>query len=82
MSLANPLWGAPHIHGELLKLGIDISQASVSKYMVKPDRPPSQSWRTFLVNHARETILIDFFGIYSHDGGDFWDVFNTTWTKQ
>jgi transposase InsO family protein len=45
----------------MLKLGIDISQASVSKYMVKPDRPSSQSWRTFLVNHARETISIDFF---------------------
>jgi len=63
MSLANPLWGAPHIHGEMLKLGIDISQASVSKYMVKPDRPPSQSWRTFLVNHARDTISIDFFTV-------------------
>jgi transposase InsO family protein len=63
MSSDNPLWGAPHIHGELLKLGIEISQASVSKYMVKPDRPSSQSWRTFLVNHARETISIDFFTV-------------------
>ena len=63
MSMANPLWGSPHIHGELLKLGIEISQASVSKYMVKPDRPSSQSWRTFLVNHARETISIDFFTV-------------------
>ena len=51
MSDANPLWGAPRIHGELLKLGIDISQASVAKYMVRRRRPPSQSWRTFLANH-------------------------------
>jgi hypothetical protein len=47
MSQANPLWGAPRIHGELLKLGIEVSQASVSKYLVRPRRPPSQSWRTF-----------------------------------
>ena len=63
MSLDNPLWGAPHIPGELLKLGIDVSQVSVAKYLVKPNRPPSQSWRTFLVNHARETISIDFFTV-------------------
>jgi len=63
MSTANPLWGAPRIHGELLKLGIDISQAAVSKYMVKPDRPPSQSWRTFLTNHAKDIVSIDFFTV-------------------
>ena len=48
MSLENPLWGAPRIHGELLKLGIDIGETSVSKYLVRRRRPPSQTWRTFL----------------------------------
>jgi hypothetical protein len=52
MSLANPLWGAPRIHGELLKLGIDIGQTSVAKYMARRRRPPSEGWRTFLRNHA------------------------------
>ena len=52
ISLANPLWGAPRIHGELLKLGIDIGQTSVAKYMARRRRPPSQGWRTFLLNHA------------------------------
>ena len=61
MSTANPLWGAPSIHGELLKLGIDISQAAVSKYMVKPEHRPSQSWQTFLTNHAADMVSIDFF---------------------
>jgi transposase InsO family protein len=60
MSRANPLWGAPRIHGELLKLGIDVSQATVSKYMIRNRKPPSQSWRTFLKNHAGETIALDF----------------------
>src|SRR5215216_1921147 len=50
MSIANPLWGAPRIHGELLKLGIDIGQTSVAKYMVRKKRPPSQGWKTFLRN--------------------------------
>src|SRR6266849_6308561 len=51
MSAANPLWGAPRIHGELLKLGVEVCQATVAKYMVR-DRPPSsQTWRTFLANH-------------------------------
>jgi len=63
MSIANPLWGAPRIHGELLKLGIRISQAAVSKYIVKPDRPPSQTWRTFLTNHAKDIVSIDFFTV-------------------
>src|SRR5271169_2555352 len=48
MSIANPLWGAPRIHGELLKLGIDIGQTSVAKYIVKRPEPPSQGWKTFL----------------------------------
>ena len=63
MSTANPLWGAPRIHGELLKLGIEISQATVSKYMVKPEHRPSQSWQTFLTNHARDMVSIDFFTV-------------------
>ena len=52
MSLENPLWGAPRIHGELLKLGFEVAQSSVAKYMVKRCGPSSQSWRTFLRNHA------------------------------
>jgi hypothetical protein len=52
MSIANPLWGAPRIHGELLKLGVGIGQTSVAKYMVRRRDPPSQGWRTFLRNHA------------------------------
>jgi putative transposase len=63
MSQDNPLWGAPRIHGELLKLGIVISQASVSKYMVRHRKPPSQSWRTFLSNHAHDIVSIDFFTV-------------------
>ncbi len=63
MSVANALWGAPRIHGELLKLGIEISQAGVSKYMVRNRKPPSQNWRTFLENHAQEIVSIDFFTV-------------------
>jgi transposase InsO family protein len=61
MSEANPLWGAPRIHGELLKLRINVSQASVAKYMVRRDKPPSQSWRTFLANHVSQIAAADFF---------------------
>src|SRR5262249_43083731 len=61
MSGANPLWGAPRIHGELQKLGIEISQAAVSKYIVRHRRPPSQTWRTFLDNHLRSLVSVDFF---------------------
>jgi transposase InsO family protein len=61
MSLANPLWGAPRIHGELLKLGIDVGQTSVAKYMAWQRRPPSQAWRTFLRNHADGIASIDLF---------------------
>jgi len=60
MSRANPLWGAPRIHGELLKLGIGISQATVAKYMVRRRKPPSQTWRTFLENHVQQLVAIDF----------------------
>ena len=63
MSRANPLWGAPRIHGELLKLGLTVSQAAVSKYMLRPRRPPSQVWRTFLKNHAQDLIALDFFTV-------------------
>jgi transposase InsO family protein len=61
MSIANPLWGAPRIHGELLKLGIDIGQTSVAKYMAKRRRPPSQGWKTFLNNHADGIASMDLF---------------------
>jgi hypothetical protein len=61
MSIADPLWGAPRIHGELLKLGIDIGQISVAKYMAKRRHPPSQRWRTFLRNHADGIAAMDLF---------------------
>ena len=61
MSRENTLWGAPRIHGELLKLGFSISQAAVSKYMVHYPSPPSQAWRTFLTNHADCLASIDCF---------------------
>jgi hypothetical protein len=61
MSNENPLWGAPRIHGELLKLGFDIAQSSVAKYMVKRTGPPSQGWRTFLRNHAPDIAAMDLF---------------------
>jgi transposase InsO family protein len=61
MSIANPLWGAPRIHGELLKLGIDIGQTSVAKYMARRTRPPSQGWKTFLHNHADGIAAMDLF---------------------
>ena len=60
MSKANPLWGAPRIHGELLKLGIKVSQATVAKYMSRQGRPPSQSWRTFLENNVQQIVATDF----------------------
>jgi len=63
MSRDNPLWGAPRIHGELLKLGIDIVETSVSKYMVRRAKPPSQRWRTFLENHLKSVVSIDFFTV-------------------
>jgi putative transposase len=61
MAQANPRWGAPRIHGELLKLGIDVCQASVAKYMVRQRQPPSQTWRTFLRNHIGQIVAADFF---------------------
>jgi len=62
MSAENP-WGAPRLHGEILKLGIDVSQATVAKYMVRHDKPPSQNWRTFLDNHVTSLASIDFFTV-------------------
>jgi len=59
MSIANPLGGAPRIHGELLKLGIDVGQTSVTKYTVKRREPPSQGWKTFLRNHADGIAAMD-----------------------
>jgi transposase InsO family protein len=59
MSLANPLWGAPRIHGELLKLGIEVAQSTVATYMGRCRRPPSQSWKTFLRNHAAGIAAMD-----------------------
>ena len=61
MSVANPRWGAPRIHGELLKLGLEVSQATVAKYMVRHRKPPSQTWRTFLKNHMTTMVSADFF---------------------
>ena len=63
MSLENQLWGAPRIHGELLKLGFEVAQSSVAKYMVKRRGPPSQGWRTFLRNHAPDIAAMDLFVI-------------------
>jgi hypothetical protein len=59
MSKENPLWGAPRIHGELLKLGYEIAESTVSKYMIRRQGPPSQTWRTFLRNHANAIAAID-----------------------
>jgi putative transposase len=63
MSEANPLWGAPRIHAELQKLGLEISQATVSKYLVRRRTPPSQTWRTFLDNHVGSLVSVDFFSV-------------------
>jgi transposase InsO family protein len=65
MSTANPLWGAPRIHGELLKLGIEVSQATVAKYMVRRRGTPSQNWQTFLRNHVEGIAAIDMFVVAS-----------------
>src|SRR5664279_6404799 len=61
MSIENPLWGAPRIHGELLKLGFGVAQSSVAKYMVKRRGPPGQGWLTFLRNHAPDIAAMDLF---------------------
>ncbi len=61
MSVQNPLWGAPRIHGELLKLGFEVAQSSVAKYMIMWRGPPGQEWRTFLRNHAPDIAAMDLF---------------------
>ena len=63
MAQSNPLWGAPRVHGELLKLGIDISERTVSRWMPRRTKPPSQNWRAFLDNHVGELVSIDFFTV-------------------
>jgi hypothetical protein len=74
MSIENPLWGAPRIHGELLKLGFEVAQSSVAKYMVKRRGPPSQGWRTFLRNHALDVGAMDLF-VVPTIGIDLLDAF-------
>jgi len=61
ISIDNPLWGAPRIHGELLKLGFEVAQSTVAKYMIKRSGPPSQGWCTFLQNHAPDISAMDLF---------------------
>ena len=63
MSQANPLWGSPRIHGELLKLGIVVAQSTVARCLPRSRKPPSQTWRTFLTNHLAQTAAIDFFTV-------------------
>jgi putative transposase len=60
MAAANPLWGAPRIHGELLKLGLDVSERTISRLLPRRRRPPSQTWRTFLENHVGSLVAVDF----------------------
>ena len=67
MNFENPLWGAPHIHGELLKLGFDVAQSTVSKYMVPRRGRPSQTWKTFLRNHADGIASIDLYIVRDND---------------
>jgi transposase InsO family protein len=63
MAEANPLWGAPRIHGELLKLGIELSERPVSRLISRRRKPPSQTWRAFLDNHLQDLVSIDFFTV-------------------
>jgi len=63
MAAANPLWGAPRIHGELLKLGIHVAERTVPRLVPKRPTPPSQTWRTFLTNHVRDVVSVDFFTV-------------------
>ena len=65
MSLENPLWGAPRIHGELLKLGYDICESTIAKYMVRRPGPPSQTWQTFIRNHMTEIVAMDFLTVHT-----------------
>ena len=74
MSVANPLWGAPRLHGELLKLGIDVGQTTVAKYIARGRRPPSQGWKTFLHNHADGIASMDLFVVPTIIGTALWLV--------
>src|SRR4030095_12948645 len=65
MSHENAIWGVPRIRSELLKLGIKISEATVAKYMVRHQKPPSQTWKTFLHNHVSQLASIDFFTVHT-----------------
>jgi hypothetical protein len=65
MAAMNLLWGAPRIHGELRKLGIEVAERTVSRLVPKRHAPPSQTWRTFLANHVRDVVAIDFFTVPS-----------------
>src|SRR5262245_46239944 len=65
MSRENPIWGAPRIHSELMKLDIKISEASIAKYMIRSPKPPSQMWRTFLKNHVSQLASVDFFTFHT-----------------
>jgi len=68
MTTANPLWGAPRIHGELLKLGLDVCERTVSRLLARRPRPPSQTWRTFLTNHIATMASMDFFTVSTLTG--------------
>ena len=69
MATANPLWGAPRIHGELRTLGVDVSERTVSRLLTRLTRPPSQTWRTFLTNHLASAASMDFFTVSTLTGG-------------
>ena len=71
MSLENPLWGAPRIHGELLKLGFAVSQSTVAKYVARKSDPPDQSWSTFVRNHAPQMAAMDLFVVPTYDSVAF-----------
>jgi len=68
MATANPLWGAPRIHGELRKLGFELSERTVSRLLRRRRRPPSQTWRTFLTNHLAAMVSMDFFTVSTLTG--------------
>jgi putative transposase len=68
MTAANPLWGAPRIHGELTKLGLTVSERTVSRLLRRPRRSPSQTWRTFLTNHVATLVSMDFFTVSTLTG--------------
>jgi hypothetical protein len=82
MSIANPLWGAPRIHGELVKLGIEIGQTSVAKYMARRRGPPSQGWKTFLRNHADGIAAMDLFVVPTISFLALWLINHGAWSTK